>query len=244
MSIDPTAVVHLKNDLSRPGVFLSVDGQTEQERNDPLTYSAVFDTFGTLPELEKVLSNSMSACIAFAKEWARCYPEFPRGAIMVTFSGFTNLERHTPTLNKVGASYVWMPETRLFPFFKTHFHWTLSCYVPGESVLIFLNTHTESRDRSEYMGRVFVANTEVCAPLFATCPTCLSLNPCDKWCARCMWVPYCSRKDQVAHYAPTHKTACAHYATLTGHTKHPIRALSLAARSNAHSFGFYDDDTA
>jgi len=216
--------------VSTPAIHTSHDGTVVHAVNDPLAYAHEFDRFSSINVVEHVTCKPIEVLIQFASEWAKKFPQYPRGAFMITFSGFDALSKHQATKNKAGQTYVWMPQQRLFPYFSESFKWTLDCYVPGTSVLIYVNTHLEDIDRTGYHGRVLVADGVHCAPLAPSCMVCVPTKHTNLWCSRCLWVTYCTREDQIRHFTE-HKKVCAHYATLTGHKEHPIRRIPLDTRT-------------
>jgi len=224
-SSSSSATALQKGAVVKPAIHVSEDGSVVHAVNDPVAYAREFDRFAeSVDVLERVTAKPIEVLIQFAGEWAKQFPKYPRGAFMITFAGFEALSKQQPTKNKAAQTFVWMPEQKLFPYFAESFRWSLNCYVPGTSVLIYLNSHTEDIDRAGYYGRVLVADGVNCAPLSTSCMVCVPSVHTTMWCSKCLWVTYCSREDQVTHYA-AHKKVCKHYAALTGHKQHPIRRM-------------------
>jgi hypothetical protein len=157
------------DNLMEPVIHRSEDGSLEHSVNDPLVYAREFDTYASVPALEHVIETAMNTQIEMGRAWAAHDTANPQGAVMVTFDSFQDLRAHTPTRNKRGATHVWMPAAKLFSWFASHFAWTLECYVPGKSVLVYLNVHETTRERTSYQGRVFVQQGHVRAA-----PVCVS----------------------------------------------------------------------
>lgn len=220
--------VALRCPFTTPALHRSEDGLIEHSVNDPIAYARQFDLLTSSVDTIKSLLgkyNHIPALLHATLSKDKTATE-SRGAFMITFDGYEALCKRRPTVNRLGCTFVWMPETKLFPSFE-RFRWTLQCYTPGKSMLFFLNSNLEDRDRDSWYGRVCVVTETECLPLTVGCPVCL--QPSDKWCARCKWVSYCCVDDQRAHYAD-HKKACVHYKDVTCCTRHPILDVPVSDR--------------
>jgi hypothetical protein len=208
------------------------EGMLETDFNDPIVYSRVFDTFNNVQALEKILGCPIERLLRVAKAWAHYHPLQPRRALMVSFDTFDDLCKHKPYRNSNERTFRWMTEDALFPAYAERFRWTFSCCVPGESLVVYVNTHAFGRDRDEFEGRVFVCNAVSCVPLFNGCPVCCKIDAPGqrKWCPKCRWVSYCGAFDQRLHFRSEHKATCDQYAFLTGLPRCPATHLPDAPR--------------
>jgi hypothetical protein len=208
------------------------EGIIETDFNDPIVYSRVFDTFNNVQALEKILACPIERLLRVAKAWAHYHPLQPRRALMVTFDTFDDFRAHKPYRNSNERTFRWMTEDALFPVYAERFRWTFSCCVPGESLVVYVNTHTVGRDRDEFEGRVFVCNAVSCVPLFNGCPVCCKIDAPGqrKWCPKCRWVSYCGAIHQRMHFRSEHKATCDQYAFLTGLPRCPATHLPDAPR--------------
>jgi hypothetical protein len=160
----------------------------------------------------------------------------PRKAIMLAFASAEHLERgRTPPCG--GLPYIVMldrppPCKGLFPPFAHAHAWTLDCYVPGRSVLVYMSAAELEQESKHARDRVFVADADACAPLLTVCPVCAVYTGKPlKRCTACNWVVFCSAEHQ-RQYWPVHATVCGAYARLTGHATHP-RISTPAAQADA-----------